>query len=620
MSFCLCNSYSINEEKSNTISIKNKVGKERIYKLNENENLQEYDKYFSKEESSELFSTNKIQEKYNMDLSIFKMKNPYICIFCGFEFCKWENPNIRKDSDIHGLLADLYFDCVYACQRPSTCLIKQYNLLQVFKRKKIKLIVNCQVNGEHPYCGPNKELEEDCGFSYSPAAFIAEGIEVLCKGFKDLTPPDTLDFILEVVRRMAYVVKYKKGKVLVHCHAGNGRTGIVLVCFFMFYFNKSYNEALTELRKKRKKGVEKVTQEIFCQKFEAYIQEIKNFFPIKSEKIHFFVKNQKILDYNFDKTITPSIIVCYYLKDIKIDNMEELYKKIIDIDFIPKIIFECIEKIVELKNFYNIPLKELYLILNGMNKLSQDTLNEIKTIKNELTVNNWDNFNNVKDISIISELLFIWMNSCVYNCIEPKKIESIIKYFIFKFLPQQKISESNISKDNSINILTDFSNLNNLFNIIDNKENNNSIIFNQMLCYIKNELSKLEYETIKYISVFLQILYPTNKLNFDFVDINSNNNMNINIIQEYKRFIYKLCLFLLGYNLDNVNYNLHKFENSNELLHSKMLIFIFELFIFFQNNGKDVNIFDNNENYQKNEDIFFKYKNKNGFISIKDYL
>ena len=622
MSFNFCSFCSIKEDNNNTLSIVNKnsnipIGNDRIFKLDKNETLINFTQSFYKSEITEL-------EKYKTENSIFEMKNPYICIFCGGESCKWEHPNFRKNSAIQGILSDLYFDCVYASQRPNTCLIKEYNLIEVFKKKRIKLIINCQINGEHPYCGPNKGLEEDCGFSYSPASFISEGIEVLCKGFKDLTPPDSLDFILETIRKMAYIAKYKKGKILVHCHAGNGRTGIVLVCFFMYYFNKSYNEAINELRKLRKKGVEKVPQEIFCQKFEAYIKEIKNYFPSKRRKIHFFIKSQKILDYNFDKAFIPSIIVSYYLKDINLGNFDELYKKIIDIEFIPKIIFECLEKIIEIKIFNNIYLKELYLILNGMNKLNNDTLNIINNIKNDLKLNKWDSFKTINDITIIIELLFMWMNECIYNCIEPLKVEKILNQIISMSFPQKKIqsiSESNALNDLNLLDIDLLNNINKLFDEKMDKEDYNSEIINSMLFIIKNELSKLEYETIKYISVFLQIIYPTNKFNNDFTDINANNNITINNCYEYKRFLYKFCLFLLGYNLDSVNLTPNKFLKSKELLHSKMLIFIFELFIFSHNNSKYKNIIGDNRNgIQKNNDIFFKYKKKNDFKSIHKLL
>ena len=625
MSYGFCNYCSFTDDKKSTVSLidqnsKTPIGKDRIYKLNHNETLGNFTKSFYRSESSELLLNNKLIEKYNLSNSIFEMKMPYICIFCGGESCKWEDPSIRKNSAIHGLLADLYYDCVYASQRPSTCLIKKYNLLEVFKQKRIKLIVNCQINGEHPYCGPNKKLEEDCGFSYSPSVFISEGIEVLCKGFQDLTPPNTLDFILDVVRRMAYVVKYKKGRVLVHCHAGNGRTGIVIVCFFMYYFNKTYEEALTELRKLRKKGVEKIPQEIYCQKFGEYIKIIKNLFPNKRQKIHFFFKNQRILDYNFDKTFTPSIVISYFLKDFNINNIKEISNKIVDINFIPRLIFECIEKIIEIKIFKNMPLKELYSILNGMNELKDNSLKAIKNIREELKLNNWDSFKTQNDISIINELLFIWMNESVFNCIDPKKIEKIINNLISLLLPSKNNSslpESKISThkidciDNNL-----LNKIQNLFEkYIDNTKNPNNEISNKIIDIIKSELSKLEYESIKYISIFLQIIYPTNKFNVDWVDININYNPITNIddtnAHEYKRFLYKFSLFLLGYNLDKANSTPNKFLKLKELLHAKMLIFIFEYFIFYKYN-------DNNESI-KDEELFFKYK-KNDFFSIKNFL
>ena len=634
MSYGFCNFCSFGEDKSSTLTLINKdseipVGKDRIYKLSHNEELNDYTQSFCHSESNEINPPNKLLEKYNLNNSIFEMKMPYICIFCGGESCKWEDPSIRKNSAIHGLLADLYYDCVYACQRPSTCLIKKYHLLEVFKKKRIKLIVNCQINGEHPYCGPNKGLEEDCGFSYSPSAFISEGIEVLCKGFKDLTPPDTLDFMLDVVRKMAYVVKYKKGRILVHCHAGNGRTGIVIVCFFMFYFNKTYQEALTELRKLRKKGVEKIPQEIYCQKFGEYIKVIKNFFPSKRQKIHVFLKNQKILDYDFDKSFINSIVISYYLKDFNISNIKELSNKIVDINFIPKLIFECIEKIIEIKIFTNMSLKELYLILNGMNVLKENSLKAIKIIREELKVNNWDTFKIQNDIAIINELLFIWMNECVFNCIDPQKIEQIINDFILLIIPSQNNStlpESKISNDKLNTIDNELLNkIQKLFEMcIDNPKNQNMEILNKMINITKLSLSKLEYETIKYISIFLQIIYPTNKFNIDWTDLNNNINNNIDDsnIYEFKRFLYRFSLFLLGYNLDKINSTPNKFLKSKELLQAKMLIFIFELFIFHKNDSLfNLNEFTrNNEVLLENEDLFFKYKNSNELRSIKNFL
>ena len=619
MSF-FCNFCSFMPENKSTVSLINDDcnEKERYNNTTSNDiNLKESNNKEIQNLRRVLYKNNSNEyspEKDSNGNSIFDMKNPYICIFCGGESCKYENPSKDIKSDIDGLIANLYFNCVYASQRPCTTLIKKNNLIEVFKKKRIKLIVNCQINGEHPYCGPNNGLEKDGGFAYSPSIFISEGIEVLFKGFQDLTPPYTFSFMLDIVKRMAYIIKYKKGRVLVHCHAGNGRTGIVNLCFFVFYFNLSYNEALQEIRKLRKKGVEKPLQEIYCQKFEEYIRSVKNLFPNKIRKVGDFVVNQNILDYNYDKNkiIIPSIVISYYFKNDNqnIVDKNKIYNKIINIDFIPKLIFECIEKIVEQKIFNKIKLKDLYNILNGIEEIEEDDETLIKQIINELKQYKWETFESIKDINIISEILFIWLNNNVDYCISPQKIEKIINEFI-EFLPEKDIINSEVNEKDSKNksLVTNIQKLFDKYinNIIYKDEIKNMIIS------IKAHLTKVEYEIIKYLSLFLQIIYPTNKINNKSNNKNNSNYFNEDLINEYKRFLYKLSLFLLGYNLDKANASLDYISPSTELIHAKMLIFIFELIIFYYNdiNGTEL---------PKEEDIYFIHKNRVDFQSVKKYL
>ena len=611
-----CNFCTFIPENKTTISLiseesPEKLGNEKQNKIVTKNN---YIKLTNKSKSYSKYSNKYSQEKDKNGNSIFDMKMPYICLFCGGEACKYENPSKEIKSDIDGLIANLYFDCIYASQRPCTKLIKKYDLIETFKQKNIKLIVNCQINGEHPYCGPNNGLEKDSGFSYSPSLFIAEGIEVLCKGFQDLTPPHTFNFMLDIVKRMAYVIKYKKGRVLVHCHAGNGRTGIVNVCFFIYYFNLSYSEALNEVRKLRKKGVEKPIQELYCQNFGEYIKDVKNLFPNKRKKIGDYIHNQNIMNYNFDrdKIIIPSIVISYYFKNNNksIKNKNDIYKKIIDINFIPKLIFECIEKIIKQKIFNKINIQKLYNIINGKEDVNEEQF-QIEQIIAQLKNYNWDNFEKEKNINIISEILFIWLNNNVICCISPQKIEKTINDAINLYLVN---TENLKSKEETNKNENAGHNIKQLFERYINDNNKYKDEIKKILEMIKVNLTKVEYEIIKYLSLFLQIIYPTNNTFDESNSENKENGFYNDMVNEYKRFLYKLSLFLLGYNLDKINSYPDYLSPSNELLlHSKMLIFIFELFIFYYN---DSNI---SEPY-KEEDIFFIYKDRVDFKSIYNYF
>ena len=559
------------------------IGNDRIYRLKTKESFKEYTKSFPKITPS----ANKNSET---SINIFELKNPYICIFCGGEDCKYENVSNYSQTALPGIITDLFLDCIYASQRPSTLLIKKYKLIDVLKFNNIKLIVNCEIHGEHPYCGPINGLENDGGFSYSPSVFIANGIDVLCCGFPDMTPPKSYEFMLNIVKKISYVIKYKKSKVLVHCHAGNGRTGLVIACFFIFYFGKSAMEAIKEVRTKRKKGLEVEKQENFCKNFENFVKYLKNMYPGKKTKIEFYVKNQNILDFDDNSKINliPSLILSYYFRNKNIDDYKDCYNEIIDIKYIPRMIFECIEKIIELKYINNTDNISLYEILSGLNKLSDPEINQINIIQKELKFNKYDSIQKSDNISVVSEIFFKWLNECVLEIISSQKLENILKKIYTVY--------NNNKKEMDINFLFQ--------EIIDNNNINKDII-DKLIFIIEDGLNKIEYNFIKYISLFLEIIYPNPKISGELI--------------EYKRFLYKLCLFLLGYNLDKFNLHSKKHNVNKELNQVKILIFIFELFIFYYKEQKnEINIPDkNSENNEKRLDIFFRFKDKIDFCSVK---
>ena len=71
------------------------------------------------------------------------------------------------------------------------------------------------------------------GFSYSNIELEKNGIHVLYCGWIDFTP-NSFNHMIKIVKEMYYYIHTLNKKVIVHCHAGMGRTGITLACYKIF--------------------------------------------------------------------------------------------------------------------------------------------------------------------------------------------------------------------------------------------------------------------------------------------------------------------------------------------------------------------------------------------------
>ena len=209
---------------------------------------------------------------------LHEFKDKLRCFFCGGRNCKHENyiNNIKNDNAIEGLNSNFITENVIASQRPSEILIQKYKLIQKFKELNIGLIVNLQREGEHPYCGPNAYKLTSSGFSYNPSVFSSDDIKIKLSGWKDMSVPTSMNYMLDIVKEMSIVTIDKKNKVIVHCHAGYGRTGVVIVCYLLYNSLKDCDTVIKEVKSKRKKCVETKNQIKYCKKFKECLNYSKN--------------------------------------------------------------------------------------------------------------------------------------------------------------------------------------------------------------------------------------------------------------------------------------------------------------------------------------------------------
>lgn len=136
----------------------------------------------------------------------------YPCFFCGGKECKYENYKLWPENSIEGLYSNWITPHILAMQRPSTRLIKEHNLINVFLGHNIRSVFNLQSYGEHVSCGDG--IEASSGFSYLPEQFMDSGISYYNFGWPDMDTPD-LDLMLNIVNVMSFAMETEK-KVKLH--------------------------------------------------------------------------------------------------------------------------------------------------------------------------------------------------------------------------------------------------------------------------------------------------------------------------------------------------------------------------------------------------------------------
>ena len=118
--------------------------------------------------------------------------------------------------------------------------------------------------GEHASCGPNLHSS---GFTYDPADFMKADIFFYNFAWKDFGEA-TMAGLLDMVKVLSFALS--EGKVAVHCHAGLGRTGVLIAAYLVYYLRVRSNDALRYVRLKRP-GAVQTRKQIECVKeFEAY--------------------------------------------------------------------------------------------------------------------------------------------------------------------------------------------------------------------------------------------------------------------------------------------------------------------------------------------------------------
>eukprot|EP00347_Sterkiella_histriomuscorum_P013220 403365547 len=346
---------------------------------------------FSKQ--SPHFSQIEITKKTKLRAIDFDEKTKIHCQFCGGKSCKHENWTRCVNPAFKGLHSNWVNDNVVASQRLSDRIIHEFKIIEQFKETGLNAIFNLQEPGEHPYCGDGISMRS--GFSYTPELLMSNGISFFNFFWKDLTNP-TFERCLNCAQVMDFIIR-NGGKCLVHCHAGQGRTALVIGAYLIISGTaKDDKEAIAQTRKNRPKCFSKSYNRNYIKKFYDRYMEIKQIFPSPQNK--------------------QSLKEIIHRQSLLFHGEERKYTK-----FIPKLIFLALNKLKTIPQS-QINIEDIKL---QMNQISTDQLSKVIEIRNGINSGDWSVVNDCEDVDILLHAVIEFIKSLSNYIIEQQHIEKL---------------------------------------------------------------------------------------------------------------------------------------------------------------------------------------------------
>ena len=334
----------------------------------------------------------------------FSLEHILLCQSICRKKCKLEDYTFRKiPTPIEGLNCDKIDNFLFASQRLTNRVINKFDLINKLKELNVGLIVNCEMKGEHPLCGDTyKDNLDICGFAYSVSLLEKNGIDVLLCGWKDLKIPESFAHLIKIIKKMYYYINKLNKKIIVHCHAGFGRTAIVLACYNIFTKKINAEKARELIRKGgRSQCLGSNIQFIYCKEFAEYMKIIRaNFYEKNKKDIIIFKINERMLD----------------IGEFKFKYFAENKY----IEYVPIFLIHIFERIIQIKNENKFDESKIYNSILNNQDINEEEKKEIEKIINEINNYNWQIINKCDNLRLLGYLLFKWLNNSIKYVLNPK--------------------------------------------------------------------------------------------------------------------------------------------------------------------------------------------------------
>jgi len=156
---------------------------------------------------------------------------------------------------------------ILAMARPAEPYMRA--VIQEFCAKNILTVINLQQHGEHEFCA----TLVGGAFTYKPETLMKANIS-----YYNFPTDDfgvwPIDRLLDITKVVSFAVS--EGGVAIHCHAGLGRTGVICACWLIFDRGLSAEEAIKQVRARRKGAIQTRQQLASVINFDDVLRQLRH--------------------------------------------------------------------------------------------------------------------------------------------------------------------------------------------------------------------------------------------------------------------------------------------------------------------------------------------------------